>query len=94
MFNFFTSQINITLSITNLISLLHLTMFLEISVFTDKFLTFKVSLAAAAAASLQLCPTLYDPTTAAHQDPLSPGFPRQDHWGGLPFPSPKHESEK
>ena len=35
MFNFFTSQINITLSITNLISLLHLTMFLEISVFTD-----------------------------------------------------------
>ena len=24
----------------------------------------------------------------------SPGFSRQEHWGGLPFPSPKRESEK
>ena len=22
------------------------------------------------------------------------GFPRQEHWSGLPFPSPKHKSEK
>ena len=25
--------------------------------------------------------------------PLSMGFPRQEHWSGLPFPSPMHESE-
>ena len=25
---------------------------------------------------------------AAHQAPLSLGFPRQEHWSGLPFPSP------
>ena len=31
---------------------------------------------------------------AAHQAPLSLGFSRQDHWSGLPFPSPMHESEK
>ena len=24
----------------------------------------------------------------AHQAPLSKGFPKQDYWGGLPFPSP------
>ena len=26
--------------------------------------------------------------TAACQAPLSMGFPRQEYWGGLPFPSP------
>ena len=26
--------------------------------------------------------------TAAHQPPLSMGFPRQEYWSGLPFPSP------
>ena len=30
---------------------------------------------------------------AAHQAPLSLGFSRQEHWNGLPFPSPMHESE-
>ena len=38
-----------------------------------------------------LCAT---PETAAHQDPPSLGFSRQEHWSGLPFPSPMHESEK
>ena len=38
-----------------------------------------------------LCAT---PETAAHQAPLSLGFSRQEHWSGLPFPSPMHESEK
>ena len=33
------------------------------------------------------------PQTAAHQAPLSLGFSRQEHWSGLPFPSPMHESE-
>ena len=31
---------------------------------------------------------------AAHQAPLSLRFSRQEHWSGLPFPSPMHESEK
>ena len=31
---------------------------------------------------------------AAHQAPLSLGFSRQEHWSGLPFPSPMQESEK
>ena len=38
-----------------------------------------------------LCAT---PETAAHQAPPSLGFSRQEHWSGLPFPSPRHESEK
>ena len=29
------------------------------------------------------------PQTAAHQAPPSVGFFRQDHWSGLPLPSPK-----
>ena len=31
---------------------------------------------------------------AAHQARPSLGFSRQEHWSGLPFPSPMHESEK
>ena len=31
---------------------------------------------------------------AAHQAPPSLGFSRQEHWSGLPFPSPMRESEK
>ena len=38
---------------------------------------------------VQLCVT---PETAAHQAPPSLGFSRQEHWSGLPFPSPMHES--
>ena len=34
------------------------------------------------------------PQTAVHQVPPSLGFSRQEHWSGLPFPSPMHESEK
>ena len=40
---------------------------------------------------VRLCAT---PETAAHQAPLSLGSSRQEHWSGLPFPSPMHESEK
>ena len=40
---------------------------------------------------VQLCAT---PEMAAHQAPPSLGFSRQEHWSGLPFPSPVHESEK
>ena len=28
------------------------------------------------------------PWTVMHQAPLSMGFPRQEYWSGLPFPSP------
>ena len=50
--------------------------------------------AAAAAKSLQSCPTLCDPIDASHQAPPSLGFSRQEHWSGLPLPSPMRESEK
>ena len=40
---------------------------------------------------VRLCAT---PQTAAHQAPLTLGFSRQEHWSGLPFPPPVHESEK
>ena len=40
---------------------------------------------------VRLCAT---PQTAAHQAPSSLGFSRQEHWSGLPFPSPMHASEK
>jgi len=53
-----------------------------------------INIAAAAAKSLQSCPTLCDPTDGSHQAPPSLGFSRQEHWNGLPFPSPMHESEK
>ena len=40
---------------------------------------------------VRLCATS---ETAAHQAPPSLEFSRQEHWSGLPFPSPRHESEK
>ena len=39
---------------------------------------------------VRLCVT---PQTAAHQAPPYLGFSRQEHWSGLLFPSPMHESE-
>ena len=50
--------------------------------------------AAAAAKSLQSCPTLCDPVDGSPSGSSSLGFSRQEHWSGLPFPSPMHESEK
>ena len=38
-----------------------------------------------------LCAT---PQTSTHQAPPSLGFSRQEHWSGLPLPSPMQESEK
>ena len=40
---------------------------------------------------VRLCAT---PEMAAHQAPSSLGFSRQEHWSGVPLPSPMHESEK
>ena len=49
---------------------------------------------AAAAKSLQSCPTLSDPIDGSPPGSPSLGFFRQEHWSGLPFPSPMRESEK
>ena len=50
--------------------------------------------AAAAAKSLQSCLTLYDPIDGSPPGSPSLGFFRQEHWCGLPFPSPMREREK
>ena len=36
----------------------------------------------------KLCLTLETPWSIACQAPLSMGFPKQEYWSGLPFPSP------
>ena len=48
----------------------------------------------AAAKSLQSCLTLCNPRDGSLPGSPSLGFSRQEHWSGLPFPSPMHESEK
>ena len=49
---------------------------------------------AAAAKSLQSCPTLCDAIDGSPQGSPVPGILRQERWSGLPFPSPRHESGK
>ena len=49
--------------------------------------------AAAAAKSLQSCPTLCDPIDGSPPGSASLGYSRQEHWSGFPFPSPMRESE-
>ena len=48
---------------------------------------------AAAAKSLQSCPTLCDSKDGSPPGSPPLGFSRQEHWSGLPFPSPMQESE-
>ena len=55
---------------------------------------FSKTAAAAAAKSLQSCLTLCDPIDGSPPGSPVPGFSRQEHWNGLPLPSPMHESEK
>ena len=50
--------------------------------------------AAAAAESLQSCPTLCDPIDGSPPGCLVPGILQARTLSGLPFPSPMHESEK
>ena len=57
----------------------------------DMFFNFYFLLLLSRFSHVWLCAT---PETAAHQAPPSWGFSRQEHWSGLPFPSPMHESEK
>ena len=35
-----------------------------------------------------MCNSFATTWTVAHQAPVFIGFPRQEYWGGLPFPSP------
>ena len=44
--------------------------------------------------SLQSCPPLCDPMDGSPPGSPIPGLSRREHWSGLPFPSPMHESEK
>ena len=46
--------------------------------------------AAESLSRVRLCAT---PQTAAHQAPPPLGFSRQEHWSGLPLPSPMHEKK-
>ena len=58
---------------------------------TTEGLNFPLYAAAAAAAkSLQSCPTLCDPIDGSPAGYPSLGFSRQEHWSGLPFPSPPY----
>ena len=51
------------------------------------------NIVAAAAKSLQSCPTLCDSKDGSPPGSPPLGFSRQEHWSGLPFPSPVQESE-
>ena len=54
-----------------------------------------VAAAAAAAKSLQSCPTLCNPIDGSPAGSPVPGILQaRTHWSGLPFPSPANESEK
>ena len=67
----------------------------EVDVFLELSCFFHNPTAAAATAKLlQSCPTLCDPTDGSPPGSPVPGYSRQEHWSGLPFLSPMHESEK
>ena len=53
----------------------------------------KKTRAVCCAQSLSCVQLFSTPWTIGHQVALSLGFSRQEHWSGLPFPSPMHESE-
>ena len=68
--------------------------FLIIYYMNQKEMEFSKYAAAAAAKSLQSCQTLCHPIDISQSGSPVPGISRQEHWSGLPFPSPVHESEK
>ena len=53
----------------------------------SKKMTYLISWWCGCLSVAKLCLTLCDPWTVARQAPLSMGFPRQEYWSGLPFPS-------
>ena len=54
----------------------------------------EIAAAAAAAKSLQSCPTLCDPIDGSPSGSAVPGILQARTLGRLPFSSPMHESEK
>ena len=61
---------------------------------TEVFFFLISNAAAAAAKSLQSCRTLCDPIDGTPPGSTVPGILQKEHWSGMPFPSPMHESEK
>ena len=57
----------------------------EIHMYTNRIAFTVLLLLLSQFSCVRLCATL---RTAAHLAPLSMGFSRQEHWSGLPFPSP------
>ena len=47
----------------------------------------------AAAKSLRSCLTLCNPIDGSPPGSPVPGTLQEEHWSGLPFPSPMHDSE-
>ena len=82
--------------VRNLISIsLHYSSCLYIHTATNQiYLPAAAAATAAATKSLQSCPTLCDRRDGSPTGSPSLGLSRQEHWSGLPFPSPIHESEK
>ena len=65
--------------------------FIYVTTITIKIQSILLLLLLSRFSCVRLCVT---PETAAHQAPPSLGFSRQEHWSGLPFPAPVHQSEK
>ena len=53
-----------------------------------------INAAATAVKLLQSCPALCDPIDSNPPGSAIPGILQEEHWSGLPLPSPMHESEK
>ena len=62
-----------------------------LNAFRLMYLRKSLSLSLSRFSRVRLCA---NPETASLQAPPSLGFSKQEHWSGLPFPSPIHESEK
>ena len=87
-FSVIPSQSNLSLHLNTSTSSLS---FLRNCCFISKYMTLRTELLLLSHFSrVRLCAT---PETAAHQAPLSLGFSRQEHWSGLPFPSPNLQLE-
>ena len=68
--------------------------FVPLTIIEKLSIYFSVSPAAAAAKSLQSCPTLCDHIDGSPPGSPVPGILQARHWSGLPFPFLIHESEK